>query len=177
MQLVKRRDGRVTEGISRFAGESIVVINLERCPSGWRSTLGKRVCEKSYRGFESPSLRHVPHGTWLRQLRKTFQLKLLAVTKFFCIFLVLAKIIASKLCWTLKNYLKKNLYHNEGCFLRLIFKLEKNNKLKTWLKIKELNSKGHRLSKNPKIYNFRHHKPWCLFGIPLVKGSKLKLQT
>ena len=30
---------------------------LERCPSGLRSTLGKRVYSKGYRGFESLSLR------------------------------------------------------------------------------------------------------------------------
>ena len=30
---------------------------LERCPSGLRSTLGKRVYAKVYRGFESLSLR------------------------------------------------------------------------------------------------------------------------
>ena len=30
---------------------------MERCPSGLRSTLGKRVCGKPYRGFESRSLR------------------------------------------------------------------------------------------------------------------------
>src|SRR5260221_14695164 len=31
----------------------------ERWPSGLRRTLGKRVCGKPYRGFESHSLRHV----------------------------------------------------------------------------------------------------------------------
>lgn len=31
---------------------------LERWPSGLRRTLGKRVCGKPYRGFESHSLRH-----------------------------------------------------------------------------------------------------------------------
>ena len=30
---------------------------LERCPSGRRCTLGRRVCSREYRGFESPSLR------------------------------------------------------------------------------------------------------------------------
>ena len=30
----------------------------ERCLSGLKSTLGKRVCRKLYRGFESRSLRH-----------------------------------------------------------------------------------------------------------------------
>ena len=30
---------------------------LERCPSGRRCTLGRRVCSKEYRGFESLSLR------------------------------------------------------------------------------------------------------------------------
>ena len=30
---------------------------LERCPSGLRSTLGKRVCVHAYRGFESRPLR------------------------------------------------------------------------------------------------------------------------
>ena len=33
---------------------------LERWPSGLRRTLGKRVCGKPYRGFESHSLRHAP---------------------------------------------------------------------------------------------------------------------
>jgi hypothetical protein len=32
----------------------------ERCPSGLRSTLGKRVCRQRYRGFESLSLRTIP---------------------------------------------------------------------------------------------------------------------
>src|SRR5258708_33703388 len=31
----------------------------ERWPSGLRRTLGKRVCGKPYRGFESHSLRHL----------------------------------------------------------------------------------------------------------------------
>ena len=31
----------------------------ERCPSGLRSTLGKRVCVYAYRGFESLPLRHI----------------------------------------------------------------------------------------------------------------------
>lgn len=31
---------------------------MERCPRGLRSTPGKRVYGKPYRGFESPSLRH-----------------------------------------------------------------------------------------------------------------------
>jgi hypothetical protein len=33
--------------------------NVERWPSGLRRTLGKRVCGKLYRGFESHSLRHL----------------------------------------------------------------------------------------------------------------------
>jgi hypothetical protein len=33
---------------------------LERCPSGLRSTLGKRVYGKLYRGFESHPLRQIP---------------------------------------------------------------------------------------------------------------------
>src|SRR6266849_7316550 len=33
--------------------------HLERWPSGLRRTLGKRVCGKPYRGFESHSLRHL----------------------------------------------------------------------------------------------------------------------
>jgi hypothetical protein len=32
---------------------------VERWPSGLRRTLGKRVCGKLYRGFESHSLRHL----------------------------------------------------------------------------------------------------------------------
>ncbi len=31
---------------------------VERCPSGLRCTLGKRVWGKTHRGFESPPLRH-----------------------------------------------------------------------------------------------------------------------
>ena len=34
---------------------------LERCPSGLRSTLGKRVCVDAYRGFESHPLRQPFH--------------------------------------------------------------------------------------------------------------------
>ena len=34
------------------------VLITVRCPSGWRSTPGKRVCGKLHRGFESPSHRH-----------------------------------------------------------------------------------------------------------------------
>ncbi len=36
--------------------------NVERCPSGLRSTLGKRVCGKPHRGFESHPLRHPNAG-------------------------------------------------------------------------------------------------------------------
>src|SRR5207248_8635804 len=39
--------------------------SAERWPSGLRRTLGKRVCGKLYRGFESHSLRHLlvlPHS-------------------------------------------------------------------------------------------------------------------
>ena len=43
---------------------TIVVIydQLERCPSGLRSTLGKRVCGQPYLGFESPSLRQIKYS-------------------------------------------------------------------------------------------------------------------
>src|SRR5689334_14233453 len=36
----------------------------ERWPSGLRRTLGKRVCGKPYRGFESHSLRQPNFGRW-----------------------------------------------------------------------------------------------------------------
>ena len=35
-----------------------VEIKVERCLSGLRSALGKRVCWQRYRGFKSPPLRH-----------------------------------------------------------------------------------------------------------------------
>ena len=34
--------------------------HLERCPSGLRSTLGRRAYLKRYRGFESPPFRIMP---------------------------------------------------------------------------------------------------------------------
>src|ERR1700722_16622029 len=40
----------------------------ERWPSGLRRTLGKRVCGKPYRGFESHSLRHL-YATALPSIR------------------------------------------------------------------------------------------------------------
>jgi hypothetical protein len=37
---------------------NLIAIKTERCPSGLRSTLGKRVLGKLNRGFESHPLRH-----------------------------------------------------------------------------------------------------------------------
>ena len=49
-----------TEGILRFAqNDNYHDYRTERCPSGLRSTLGKRVYMKVYRGFESHSLRQL----------------------------------------------------------------------------------------------------------------------
>ena len=39
---------------------------MEGSHSGRVRTLGKRVWLKGYRGFESPSLRQLPVGIWLR---------------------------------------------------------------------------------------------------------------
>ena len=48
----------------------------ERWPSGLRRTLGKRVCGKPYRGFESHSLRQqvieIAYVIVLRSIRATF---------------------------------------------------------------------------------------------------------
>ena len=45
-------------GLALRASATIVRPDPERWPSGLRRTLGKRVCVKAYRGFESHSLRH-----------------------------------------------------------------------------------------------------------------------
>src|ERR1700728_2056897 len=42
--------------------ESKPASHAERCPSGLRSTLGKRVLGKLNRGFESHPLRHIHNG-------------------------------------------------------------------------------------------------------------------
>src|SRR5258708_12496893 len=41
----------------------------ERWPSGLRRTLGKRVCGKPYRGFESHSLRHLSNRSVIQPSR------------------------------------------------------------------------------------------------------------
>src|SRR5580704_12311440 len=59
------------EGFDLLPCWESISCDAERCPSGLRSTLGKRVLGKLNRGFESHSLRHIHFPSLIARILMT----------------------------------------------------------------------------------------------------------